>query len=252
MAEAGAITWRDAGTVEDGVLERGFTIQGERDVITGIMWSPSTIPAGSPLVLIGHGGGAHKRAPTVLPTGQGFVREHGITAVAIDAPGHGERGGVQGRTPEYYALWQDARVMTRHATADWTRVLDALLATGWFDPARVGWSGMSMGSLVGIPHVAAEPRFKVAALGLCGMRGDTPDRGNAGEVLAEAAKRITVPVIYMVQWDDERFPRESCFELFGHLASADKRLHVHMGMHGEMPEEGRRAARWFVAQHLKT
>ena len=108
-----------------------------------------------------------------------------------------------------------------------------------------------MGSLIGIPHVAAEPRFKVAALGLCGTRGDTPDRGNAGEVLAEAAKKITIPVIYLIQWDDERFPRESALALYDLIASPDKRLHAHPGAHGEMPLEGRMAGRWFVAQHLK-
>jgi dienelactone hydrolase len=248
---APTLTWRDAGTTEDGVLEREFTIQGERDVITGLMWSPPSIPAGSPLVLIGHGGGGHKRAPSIVPTGRGFVTEHGITAVAIDAPGHGERGGAPGRSPEYYALWKDAGLMTRNATADWKLVLDALLATGSFDPERVGWSGMSMGSLIGIPHVAAEPRFKVAALGLCGLKGDTPSRGSAGEVLAAAAPNIRVPVIYMVQWDDERFERQSSFDLFGLIGSTDKRLHLHLGAHAEMPEEGRKAARVFVAQHLK-
>ncbi len=248
------VEWRDEGAVTDGasdVIERGFTVQGERDTITGLMWSPPDLPANSPLVLIGHGGGGHKRAPTVLPTGRGFVQEHGLPAICIDAPGHGERGGAQGRTPEYYALWKDARQMADHAISDWKRVLTAFLATGLFDADRVGWSGMSMGSLIGVPYVAAEPRIRVAALGLCGLRGDTPSRGTAGEVLAAAAREITVPVAFMVQWDDERFERDSSFELFDLIGSQDKRLAAHPGAHAEMPLEGRRYTRAFVAERLR-
>lgn len=246
------VAWREDAPQpdEDGVVERGFTVQGDRDTITGIMWS-AELSARSPLVLIGHGGGSDKRGATVVPNGRGFVLEHGLPAVCIDAPGHGERGGAQSRSPEYYALWKDAQVMTDHAVADWKRVLTALLATGMFDADRVGWSGMSMGSLIGVPYVAAEPRIRAAALGLCGLRGETPSRSNAGEVLAAAAPNITVPLAFMVQWDDERFERDSSFELFALLGSTDKRLSAHPGAHGEMPPEGRKYARAFLAERLK-
>lgn len=247
------IQWREDAPTPDaeGVVERGFTIEGDRDTITGILWAPATIEATSPLVLIGHGGGGNKRAATVLPTGRGFVIEHGIPAVCIDAPGHGERGGAQSRTPEYYALWKDAKVMTDNAIADWKRVLTAFLATSMFDAERVGWSGMSMGSLIGVPYVATEPRIRAAALGLCGLRGETPGRGTAGEVLAAAAPGVTVPLVFMMQWDDERFERQSQFELFDLFGASDKRLSAHPGAHGEMPQEGRRYARAFLAERLR-
>jgi hypothetical protein len=97
-ATASGVTWTGDAVRVEGVLERDFTVQGERDVITGVMWAPDQIAADSPLVLIGHGGGGHKRAPSVVPTARGFVREHGIPAVIIDAPGHGDRGGAQSRS----------------------------------------------------------------------------------------------------------------------------------------------------------
>jgi dienelactone hydrolase len=246
------IKWRSRGKTSDGVLEREFTVVGARDTITGVMWAPAGgPPKRSPLVLIGHGGGGNKKAPTVVPTGRGFVKEHGITAVAIDAPGHGERGGVAGRSPEYYAMWADAETMTDHASADWALVLTALLDTGMFDPGRVGWSGMSMGSLIGVPYVAQEPRIKVAALGLCGTAGSTPSRGSIGGVLVNRAPLISCPVIFMLQWSDERFTRESSLALFELIGSRDKRMLTFLGAHGDMPEEGRRAARAFVAERLK-
>lgn len=248
----GEIRWRGEGTVDGGVREREFEIAGERDTITGVLWAPEAgIPSGSPLVLIGHGGGGHKKAPTVVPTGRGFVLEHGIPAVAIDAPGHGERGGVAGRSPEYYALWADAETITDHANADWSLVLTSLLETGWFDAERVGWSGMSMGSLIGVPYVATEPRIRVAALGLCGIAGSTPSRGSIGGLLVNRAPLIRCPVIFMLQWNDERFTRDGSIALFDLLGTRDKRLLAFLGAHGDMPEEGRAAARQFVAERLK-
>lgn len=248
---ASSVVWTNAGARVDGVMERDFTVQGERDVITGVMWAPDKIPAGSPLVLIGHGGGGNKRAPSVVPTAQGFVREHGIPAVIIDAPGHGDRGGALGRTPEYYALWANAKQMTDNATSDWKRVLTAFLDLGTIDPARIGWSGMSMGSLIGVPYVAAEPRLKAAALGLCGFTGVTPNQGGGGAVLEAAAPNIKIPLVFMLQWDDERFDRLGSIAMFGAFGSTDKRLAWHVGAHAEMPEEGRRHARTFLAERLK-
>ena len=246
------INWRGDGTVADGVREREFEIQGARDTITGVMWSPEGgVPANSPLVLIGHGGGGNKKAPSIVPTGRGFVLEHGIPAVAIDAPGHGERGGVAGRSPEYYALWADSEVMTDNANADWSLVLTSLLETGWFDPERVGWSGMSMGSLIGVPYVASEPRIKVAALGLCGTAGSTPSRSSIGGLLVNRAPLVRCPVVFIMQWNDERFTRDGSLALFDLFGTRDKRLLSYLGAHAEMPEEGRKAGRAFVAERLK-
>ena len=245
------LVWRNEGAISDGVVERGFTVQGERDTITGMMWSPVEERTNSPLVLIGHGGGGNKQAATVVPTARGFVLEHNLTAVCIDAPGHGERGGVPSRSPEYYALWADAEVMTANATSDWKLVLSALLDTGRFDAERVGWSGMSMGSLIGVPYVAAEPRIKAAALGLCGTGGETPSRSNVADLFRRVAPTIEIPLIFMLQWSDERFTRDGSLELFDLFGSKDKRLVAHLGAHGEMPEEGRRQARAFLAERLE-
>jgi hypothetical protein len=110
---------------------------------------------------------------------------------------------------------------------------------------------MSMGSLIGVPYVAAEPRIKVAALGLCGTAGSTPSRSNIGGLLVERAPLVDVPVIFMMQWNDERFTRDGCFSLFDLLGTRDKRLVVHLGAHAAMPEEGRKMARAFVAERLK-
>src|SRR5215475_9332855 len=76
-----------AETSSDGVVERDFTL-GE---VTGVLWSPASGPDHAPLVLMGHGGGLHKKAPGLLSRARQCVTACGFTVVAIDAPGHGDR-----------------------------------------------------------------------------------------------------------------------------------------------------------------
>jgi fermentation-respiration switch protein FrsA (DUF1100 family) len=51
--------------------------------------------------------------------------------------------------------------------------------------------------------------------------------------MVRAARAVTAPVLYHVQWDDAIFPRDGQFELFDALASADKRLIARPGSHNE-------------------
>jgi hypothetical protein len=52
---------------------------------------------------------------------------------------------------------------------------------------------------------------------------------------AEAAARITVPVEFLMQWDDERIPRAQGLALFEAFASAEKTMHANPGKHGDVP-----------------
>src|SRR5215469_16151066 len=76
-----------AETSSNGVVERDFTL-GE---VTGVLWSPASGPDHAPVVLMGHGGGLHKKAPGLLSRARHCVTGFGFTVVAIDAPGHGDR-----------------------------------------------------------------------------------------------------------------------------------------------------------------
>ncbi|CAL9371587.1 hypothetical protein SUDANB151_00858 [Streptomyces sp. enrichment culture] len=65
-----------------------------------------------------------------------------------------------------------------------------------------------------------------------------------------AAARITVPVEFLVQWDDERVPRVQSLALFDALASAEKTLHANPGKHGEIPAFELESTLRFFARHL--
>jgi pimeloyl-ACP methyl ester carboxylesterase len=74
-------------TSSNGVVERDF-ILGE---VPGVLWSPASGPGHTPLVLMGHGGGLHKKTPALMARAHDPVATCGFTVVAIDAPGHGDR-----------------------------------------------------------------------------------------------------------------------------------------------------------------
>ncbi|MGA8457270.1 MAG: alpha/beta hydrolase, partial [Streptosporangiaceae bacterium] len=74
-------------TVSDGVSEQLFTL-GD---IPGVLWTPAGATGPRPLVLVGHGGGQHKKAPGVVGRAHRYTTQCGFAVAAIDAPSHGDR-----------------------------------------------------------------------------------------------------------------------------------------------------------------
>lgn len=233
----------------DGVREQLFTL-GE---IPGVLWTPADAPGARPVIVMGHGGGQHKKAPDVVAHAHRFVTEGGFAVVAADVPGHGDRP-----THEEYdriATENQARVaagedlapliarfqalVARQTVPEWQSVLDAVQHLGHVGLGPVGYWGVSLGCGLGVPFVAAEPRVRAAVLGLGGASAS-----------AETARRITVPVEFLVQWDDERVPREESLALFDAFASAEKTLHAHPGGHGDVPAGELDSTLRFFVRHL--
>jgi fermentation-respiration switch protein FrsA (DUF1100 family) len=99
--------------------------------------------------------------------------------------------------------------------------------------------------MMGIPLIAAEPRIKAAVLGLMGVWGPNRDR------LVEDAPRITCPLRFLAQWNDEVVPRETVLDLFDRLGSKNKSLRAHPGRHVQVPATEMGAIADFFASHLK-
>jgi cephalosporin-C deacetylase-like acetyl esterase len=104
----------------------------------------------------------------------------------------------------------------------------------------VGYWGVSLGGAIGVPLVAAEPRITAAVFGLVGQ-----------ETLAEAAAQVSVPVQFLLQWDDELVPRDAGLALFGAFGSGEKTLHANPGRHGEVPAFELEDAERFFTRHLR-
>ena len=135
-------------------------------------------------------------------------------------------------------------------TADWHAALDAIVPEA--DAGAVGYWGLSMGTVYGLPLASGEPRIEAAVLGLMGIDGLVGFTGPPAlrARITDAVGRITCPVFFIQQLDDELVPRDSALALFDALASTDKRLHANAGKHVEVPVEEIDAGLEFLACYL--
>lgn len=231
------IVW-GASAVSRGVVERDFEVRG----VPGVLWTPEGSEGGGPLVLLGHGAWLDMHTQYLVSLARRLVRHHGIAAASIDLPGHGTRMGDDG-TADVTSMWMKPEV-TDQAVAEWQAVLEALDDAEGFGRAGLGYFGLSMGTLLGLPFVASEPRMQVAVLGLAGLTAPMAPR------LAADAASLTCPVLFLLQWHDELFPRQGVLDLFDAVGSRDKRLHANPGRHVQVPPEEFDAAEAILARHL--
>ncbi|WP_435134909.1 alpha/beta hydrolase [Actinacidiphila sp. bgisy144] len=255
-----------AETSEDGVTQRDFVLTGVpagpgtpdesgTSGIPGVLWSPAPATGRpAPLVLIGHGGGAHKKHPAMLGRARLLVTGCGYHVAVIDAPGHGDRprsaqdqesvaalrrAQAAGAPEAPVVVPYNARLAVQ-AVPEWQATLDALQELPEIGPGGpVGYVGIGLGTAIGMPLVAAEPRIAAAV-----FSPHWPD------ALIEHARRITVPVEFGMQWDNERISRAGSLALFDAFASKEKSLHVNAGRHLELPRFEIDSAVRFLARHL--
>ncbi|HEY2277596.1 MAG TPA: alpha/beta fold hydrolase [Streptosporangiaceae bacterium] len=219
-----------------GPAERSFLLRSRSGTVPGVLWSPGT-SATPPAVLLLHGGSGHKRCDRHLRMGR-WLASAGLAVIAIDGPYHGDRVTAPMAPAVYQQLIVDEGVerVTARITEDWVKTVSALAGQGFADDANIGVFGMSMGARFGLPVAAAlGSRVRCAVFGKFGIRQAEGLHAGlcAPELIVEAARAISAPVLYHVQWDDEIFPRDGQFELFSALASTDKHLIARSGPHAE-------------------
>ncbi len=235
--------------LDDGVVEREFTL-GE---IPGILWTPNTASAPAPLILLGHPGGLHMMYPRLAGRARRAAAE-GFAAATIELPGSGDRprsaAAEQARADLRGAMAAggpvDDEIIDRlvlplvdTAVPEWQATVDALLAR----PEVGGPIGYSGGVIsIGVRLALVEPR--IAAAGL--FAGSFVPR-----TIFDEARRVTIPLHVLLQWDDEGNDRQTALDLFDAFGSQEKTLQANMGGHKGVPHfAGEDAARFF-ARHLR-
>ncbi|TXS48091.1 alpha/beta hydrolase [Streptomyces sp. uw30] len=232
--------------LDDGVLEREFTL-GE---IPGTLWTPESA-APTPLVLMAHNNGLPK-ADSRLVARARYTAARGYAVATIDAAGCGARprsaADEQARADLRRAMQAGEPVdeifesfigpLVEKAVPEWRTTLDALLALPEID-GPVGYSGWTA---LGIRLAVAEPR--IAAAGF--FAG-----GYVPRTQREEARQVTIPLLFLLQWDDEGNPRQRALDLFDAFGTKEKTLHANLGGHTGTPwfelEDGGR----FLGRHLK-
>ena len=233
---------------DDGVLERGFTL-GQ---VPGILWTPGSLVSPAPLILLGHPGGLEKMYPRLAARARDAAA-HGYASATIELPWSGNRtrsaAADQARSDLRRALADGGPVgdeivdrlvlpLVEAAVPEWRDAMDALLQL----PDVGGPVGIAGGVIaIGVRLAVVEPRIRAAVL----FAGSFVPR-----VIVEEARQVTIPLLVLLQWDDEGNDRQQALDLFDAFGSRVKTLHANMGSHTGVPSfEGADGNRFF-ARHL--
>ena len=229
-----------------GVREQLFTL-GE---VPGVLWTPGSAP--TPLILMGHNGGLHKRESRLVARARHCAAEYGYAVAAIDAPGHGVRPrsavDEQHRADLRRAIGAGEPVdeivdafivpLVERAVPEWRTTLDALLSLPEIG-GPVGYAGMTA---IGIRLAVVEPRIAAAGFFAGGF---------VPSALREEARKVTIPLLFLLQWDDEGNDRQLALDLFDAFGTKEKTLHANLGGHTGTPwfevDDGNR----FFGRHLR-
>lgn len=249
-----------AERTDGGVAERRFAVVVEGERIPAVLWAPAGAERPRPLVLMGHGASQHKATETLARRARAYALSHGWATLSIDALGHGERitaeeaeairrdvaarvqgaGEKSGPSPIFKTMKERAR----RIVPEWKAALDAVEALPFIGAdGPAGYWGLSMGAVLGVPFVAAEPRISCAVFGLAGVRPKD-------EAFLAAARSITIPTQFTFQWDDAIAARETGLALFDALGSQEKTMHINPGGHGAIPDFENAAWEAFFLRHL--
>lgn len=178
--------------------------------------------------------------------------ELGFATVTIELPGSGTRPALAivdqarsdlrtmitaGERPSEDVIDRLILPLVEQAVPEWRTVLDEVLAL----PEIQGPVAISGGvTAIGVRLALVEPRIVAAGL----FAGSFVPRA-----IIEEARRVTVPVHVLLQWDDRGNDRQQALDLFDAFGSAEKTLQANMGGHRIPPHAAEDAGRFFV-RHL--
>ncbi|MGP3536226.1 alpha/beta hydrolase [Microbacterium sp. RD1] len=239
-------------TLDDGTLEREFVLSD----IPGLLWTPAsaTPSAPVPLILLGQPGGfGLRRMHPRLVARARSAAAHGFAAAAIEMPGAGDRAPLPdveharaelqraisaGERPGEDVIDRLILPLVDQAVPESLAALDELLPLPEIGD-RVAVSG---GVIAIAVHLAViDPRIVAAGL----FAGSYIPRRTLDE-----ARRLTIPLHVLLQWDDEGNDRQRALDLFDAFGSREKTLSANMGGHTGIPAFAGEDAANFFARHL--
>ncbi|GLZ50369.1 hypothetical protein Acsp06_65540 [Actinomycetospora sp. NBRC 106375] len=233
--------------LDDGVLERDFLL-GD---VPGILWTTESASAPAPLILLGHPGGLRAMYPRLVTRARSCVAE-GFAAATVELPGCGDRPrsatadearadlrrAVRAGEPVDEIVDRLVLPLVDAAVPEWRGALDALLALPDIG-GPVGYAGGVMA--IGVRLAVVEPRISAALL----FAGSFVPRS-----MVEEARRVSIPLLVLLQWDDEDNDRQMALDLFDAFGTRQKTLHANTGGHTGVPAFEGESGNRFFARHL--
>ncbi|MBI2767350.1 MAG: hypothetical protein HYX53_15755 [Chloroflexi bacterium] len=218
-----------------------FSDTGER--VPGMLWLPKDLTGDMlPLVLLQHPGMGSKEDYFVRDVAVRWAAR-GWACAGIDAPLHGDR-----ERHDPMALFRERErypAIAAQFAREITATIDHLAAHYPIDLRRLAYVGYSLGSMLGVPAVGRDGRFKAAAfclVGEGGLVGSVLEDASPVKGLAHTAVRIVGKV------SDEIVPRAATEALYAALPGK-KDIAWLPGGHFEIgPDVVRAADEWLRAE----
>lgn len=116
-----------------------------------------------PAVLLQYGSGGNKNTNYIVAMGEHFAA-HGFVVLTIDVPNRGERHRKEdaGGGSMWVKLLSSGGTL-QQTMGDYSRAVDYLTSRPDVDQERIGYAGISLGAITGIPFVAHDSRIKAVA-----------------------------------------------------------------------------------------
>ncbi len=198
-------------SISDDLKEVRFSFDLAGEYVPGLMYLPVQFDEPMPFVLIQHPGMSSKDDYFVADVARMWARR-GWVCAGLDAPLHGDR-----KNHDPMALFRNRErypEIRAQFGAEVTRMLDLLAAAYPIDMTRLGFTGFSLGSMIGLPAVAADGRFKAAAFCLVG-EGGLAGTATGDESFVPALANVATRIVAKSQ--DQLVSRESTEALYNAL-----------------------------------
>jgi hypothetical protein len=236
--------------LDDGTVERELTL-GDAP---GVLWLPATASPSAPvpLILLGHPGGLTAMRPRREARAR-HAAALGYATATVELPGSGERPAIDevdrarvelrqairaGERPSEDVIDRLVLPLVERAVPEWQALLDAVL-----DLPEVRGPVAISGGVIAIGVRLALVERRVVAAGL--FAGSFVPRS-----IIEDARRVTIPVHVLLQWDDEGNDRQLALDLFDAFGSTEKTLQANLGGHTGVPAHAAEDAGRFFVRHL--
>jgi hypothetical protein len=152
-------------TSSGGVTEQLLAL-GE---LPGVLWTPDGAEGPRPLILMGHGGGQHKKPPDIAAHARRFGRGR-LRGRGARRAGHGGRprdekdariaaenqARVDGGADRAPLIAAFQALVADQVVPEWQRALDAIQELDYVGAGPAGYWGVSLGCGLGVPFVAAD------------------------------------------------------------------------------------------------